>query len=48
MNELGEGVAFASLVAAAVALEYGGYRSDGVWLLIVVWALFFGKKPGGE
>lgn len=41
MRKIGEGIAFTSLVAAAVYLEINGYESDGVWVLIVIWALCF-------
>jgi hypothetical protein len=37
------------LIAAAVGLEYGGYKVDGVWLLIVfavVWFLFQAADKG--
>lgn len=40
MNRTGKGIAFLSLVGAAVVLEVNGYQSDGVWLLIVLWAVF--------
>lgn len=37
MNWLGQGIAFAALVAAATVLEIYGKPAQGLWLLVVVW-----------
>jgi hypothetical protein len=39
MTWIGQGVAFAALVASAVVLELYDKPSDGLWVLIVVWAI---------
>lgn len=46
MKGLGEGIAFAGLIAGATYLEVSGKPAIGLWLLIVVWAMFsdWGQK----
>lgn len=38
--KLGAAIAFAALVAAAVVLEINGKPTSGLWVVIVIWAMF--------
>jgi hypothetical protein len=40
-EKIGEGIAFFGLAIAASWLEVSGKHADGLWVLLVVWALFF-------
>lgn len=37
MAFIGQGIAFASLVAAAAALEIHDKNAEGLWIIIVFW-----------
>lgn len=39
MKGIGEGIAFAAIVAGTVWLEINGKPVTGLWVLIVCWAL---------
>lgn len=39
MGAIAEGIAFASLCAAAVWLEINGKPTSGLWAMVVFWAL---------
>jgi len=45
MNIIGQGIAFAALIAGTVALELNGKKTDGLWMLVVVWAVFAEWNP---
>jgi hypothetical protein len=40
MAGIGEGIAFAGLCIAAAWLEVTGNGANGLWVLIVLWAIF--------
>lgn len=46
MRGLGEGIAFAALCLAAAALEIFDKDTSGLWVIIVLWAIFsdWGQK----
>ena len=50
MSDIGQGIAFASLVAGAVVLEINGLPSTGLWVIIVLWAIFatWNSKAGED
>jgi hypothetical protein len=50
MRGVGEGVAFAALVAATAWLEMSGREVSLLWVLIVWWAIFsdWGQKRGRD
>lgn len=39
MGAIAEGIAFAALCASAVWLETNGKPANGLWVLVVIWAL---------
>ena len=40
LREIAVAIAFSALVAGTVVLEIHGCPTDGLWVLIGVWALF--------
>lgn len=39
MNAIAQALCFIALLIATVYLEVNGYRTKGLWILIVVWAV---------
>ncbi|MDN5619252.1 MAG: hypothetical protein L0G63_02055 [Psychrobacter sp.] len=39
MNDIAQALCFISLLIAAVYLEVNGFKANGLWILIVVWAV---------
>jgi hypothetical protein len=50
MRGVGEGIAFAALCAAATWLEVAGHEASGLWIVVVIWAVFgdWGQKRGRD
>ena len=42
---MGQGIAFAALVAGAVCLELNDKTAGGLWVVIVIWALLTDWHP---
>lgn len=42
MDDIGEGIAFASLVAGCVAVDIYGSGAGALWTMVVIWVFCFG------